>query len=132
MSITGVSQSLPTSTWSAAAQQRNDAFNALDKALGSGDLAGAQTALANVQKLAPQNGNADDPFQKDLASLSSALQSGDLSSAQSTFSTMKQAMSAHRGHHRPPGPPPSGGPPPTDGSTSSTAASATGGLDITA
>ena len=104
MSITGVSQSPAQPALNTSLQQRNDAFNSLDQALGSGDLTSAQSAFSTLQSLAPQGGKApaaggpNDPMAKDMAAVSSALQSGDMATAQSAFATLKQDMAAHKGH----------------------------------
>ncbi|HEX7760805.1 MAG TPA: hypothetical protein VF459_14965 [Caulobacteraceae bacterium] len=107
MSITGVSQSSGQTALNTSFQQRNDAFNSLDQALSSGDLASAQSAFSTLQSLAPQGGKGpppgggpggqDDPMAKDMAAVSSALQSGDLAAAQSAFAALKQDMAAHKG-----------------------------------
>jgi hypothetical protein len=140
MSITGVSQTptqLPSNT---TFQQRNDAFNSLDQALSGGDLAGAQSAFATLQSLAPKDGKspppggADDPMAKDMAAVSSALQKGDLSAAQSAFATLKSDMAAHKGHHHPKAQDADGDAASTTTSTSSDSGviDTSKGLDITA
>ncbi len=144
MSITGVSQPSGQMALNTTFQQRNDAMNSLDQALGSGDLTSAQTAFSALQSLAPQGGKApggsDSPFAKDMAAVSSALQSGDMATAQSAFATLKQDMAAHKGHHHHGGTQaPQSATTPTDGSTTSTTTTSTSGvidtsngLDITA
>ncbi len=140
MSITGVSQSAGQTAFNTTFQQRNDAMNSLDQALGSGDLTSAQSAFSTLQSLAPQGGKApggsDSPLAKDMAAVSSALQSGDMATAQSAFATLKQDLAAHKGHHHhggSQGPQASG---PTDASTTTPSTSGvidtSNGVDITA
>jgi ribosomal protein S20 len=93
-------------------------FKALQSALQSGDLSGAQSAFASLQK-AMQNksqaAGANNPSSQnsqlgnDMQSLQSALQGGDLSAAQKAFASLQQDMKsasqaagtgrAHRHHH---------------------------------
>lgn len=98
--------------WRDKMQQRKQDFDALSKALNSGDLAGAQKAFAAVQQdmQANKSGQAAtdpnrpaSPLSSDMDALSKALSSGDLAGAQKAFSTlqqdMQQARQAGRGHH---------------------------------
>jgi hypothetical protein len=75
-------------------QQRQQNFQALSQALGSGDLTAAKTAYAaltgNDANKAASNPNSP------LAQLGQALQGGDLAAAQKAFSQIK---SGH-GHHQ--------------------------------
>jgi hypothetical protein len=71
----------------------------LQNALGSGDLAGAQSAFQALQSLfqnsAAASGNStssSSPLSTDLAALGSALSSGDLSTAQSAFATVQSDL----------------------------------------
>lgn len=79
-------------------QRKSDprsSFDALSKALSSGDLSAAQSAFASLQQNAPQapfgadgNGQAS----KDFAALGKALSSGDLSAAKSAFATIQSHL----------------------------------------
>src|SRR5580704_18388407 len=76
-------------------QTRQGDLQQLGQALGSGDLASAQTAFNNIVKLG-QNGPfaSGDPFsrpqrEQDFAAIGQALQSGDLAGAQAAFSTLQ-------------------------------------------
>lgn len=87
-------------------RQRTTDFNAVGKALQTGDLAGAQTAFVSLQKDLSSSAagkNPESQTSKDLDALKNALQSGDISGAQKAFATMKQDMQkAHKsshGHH---------------------------------
>ncbi len=92
--------------------QRIQDFQALQSALQSGNLSGAQQALAAFQQDQPKSSQAvsnssassqTSPVAKDLQALQSALQSGNLSGAQQAFASFKQdvqsAGGAHRAHH---------------------------------
>ena len=89
-------------------QQRQD-FGALSKALGSGDLAGAQKAFAalqqDMQKMQQTKGAGSQAGQNsavktDMDALASALNSGDVSGAQKAFAAVQQDMkNAHKGVH---------------------------------
>jgi hypothetical protein len=83
-------------------------FKALATALQNGDLSGAQTAFAALQKNRPQRpASAQDkegtnPVEQDFNTLQTALQKGDLSAAQQAFSSIQQdfqKMGGARGHH---------------------------------
>ncbi len=81
-------------------QQRAQSFRALDQALQSGDLAGAQKAFAGIQQPGTAS-KAPQGLQNDFAALSSALQSGDLSAAQKAFATLQaDAKTARAQHHK--------------------------------
>lgn len=90
-------------------KQRGQDFKALDSALQSGDLSGAQKAFAalqtdmqNIQSSRSQQGQGqqqNSPFANDFQALSDALNSGDVSAAQKAFATLKQDMQAARQAH---------------------------------
>ena len=93
-------------------QQRAQDFKALQSALQSGDLSGAQQAFAalqNNQQTSTQAANpsgASSPTSQlatDFQSLQTALQAGNLSGAQTAFAAVKQDMQsaggAQRAHH---------------------------------
>jgi len=78
-------------------------FNALATALQNGNLAGAQSAFAALQKGQAQSASAtqmasstqtqgSSPIQKDFAALQTALQQGNLTGAQTAFATLKQDL----------------------------------------
>ena len=102
------------------AHQRRADFRALGKALESGDLAGAQSAFADLTKLLQSGGgasasdpataasaggavtassNATSPLQSDFEALAQALQSGDVKSAKSAFAQLMKDMKGVRGQH---------------------------------
>jgi ribosomal protein S20 len=135
-SINAATTAYQTSIQSTFKQRAQD-FKALQSALQSGDLSGAQQAFATLQKdrqgstqAAAGAGNASSqssPMASDIQTLQSALQSGDLSSAQSAFATLKQdlqsagaAHQAHRHHHHAQAGGASSSTGQTSGSTSST------------
>jgi len=122
MSISSITPNTSSlEAWQNTVQQRRQDFSQLAQALQSGDLAGAQTAYANLQSLQqnsqtgsnPTSGASGNPLQNDFAALGQALASGNLSQAQSDFaqlqSDFKSALqnaagslgigAAHRGHH---------------------------------
>lgn len=83
-------------------------FKALATALKNGDLSGAQTAFAALQKNRPQSPasaqgtDGTTPVEQGFNSLQTALQKGDLASAQQAFSSIQQdfqKMGGARGHH---------------------------------
>jgi hypothetical protein len=100
MSVSCVSSS--TNTYQPNVQsnfkQRQQDFQNLASALQSGDLTGAQTAFAALQKfqqgrqtLSGQQGStATNPISTDFTALGTALQSGDISGAQSAFATLQK------------------------------------------
>ena len=77
-----------------------DDFSSLEKALNSGNLAGAQSAFAKIQTDG-KNVNAPAPDgNSPLKGIQDALQAGDVSGAKKAFDTLKQQMpSVHRGKH---------------------------------
>jgi|HubBroStandDraft_4_1064222.scaffolds.fasta_scaffold223323_2 hypothetical protein len=75
----------------------------LGQALGTGDLAGAQTAYNNIAQLG-QNGpfSSGNPFsnstrEQDFTAIGSALQSGNLTAAQQAFSNLKSTFQNNNG-----------------------------------
>jgi len=91
--------------WQTQRKQRNQDFKALQSALQSGDLTGAQQAFANFQQDAPSSSPAGKKTQNtqavaDFQSLQSALQTGDLNAAQKAFASWQQDLqSAGKAHH---------------------------------
>ena len=105
-SISGISNLNPID-WQNTFAQRKQAFDALEKALQSGDLAGAQKAYASLQQMQPsgtqnqagQQGNPNS-LKSDFDALGQALQSGDVKSAQDAFSKLQQDIQkTPHGHH---------------------------------
>ena len=114
-SINGVSsagsnyQTNAQSPW----QQRANDFKALQSALQSGDLSGAQQAFANLQQdgqgFSPASAKTSTAAASAVSSqgavaiqaLQSALSSGNLSAAQQSFATLKQDMqnAGRTSHH---------------------------------
>jgi hypothetical protein len=129
MSIGSVTPNLAVSG-SHQRPERQD-MEALQQALKSGDLAGAQQAFAQLKQdfHAAHNGRAlwqtgvSDTLKQDLQQLQSALKSGDLAGAQSAFLQFKADFKSQQG---PPKEPPVGG-----GNTKPTPV-ATGGVDVLA
>jgi len=79
-------------------QTRHTDLQQLGQALGSGDLAGAQTAYGNIVALG-QNGpfSGGNPFvfknrEQDFSAIGQALQAGDLAGAQQALSTLKSTF----------------------------------------
>jgi len=120
MAVTSVSstagglQNIDPGKLSALKQRRED-FQALTKALGANDLAGAQKAFASLQqdmqaiqknRAGPQSGPSG--MQDAIDALGKALSAGDLSGAQQALATLKhdfQNMTQNKagpvhGHHR--------------------------------
>lgn len=96
ISAASLSQYVLSSSNSTQLQQ---ALQALQNALASGDLNGAQSAFQTVQKLnqgleAASGSSASNSSQlsTDLAALGSALSSSDLSTAQSAFATLQSDL----------------------------------------
>jgi hypothetical protein len=107
-------------------------IKALATALKNGDLSGAQTAFAALQKNRPQppaaaqGADGTNAVEQDFNTLQTALQKGDLASAQQAFSSIQQdsqKMGGAHGHHHHHG----GG-----GATSATPATTTDTTDTTA
>ena len=100
MSVSSAASSTQLSQWA----QRKTLFDQLGQALQKGDLQGAQTAFAALQKSAPglsasQSGQGN-ASQSPFTALADALQKGDLAGAQQAFSQIQQARGHHH-HHRP-------------------------------
>jgi hypothetical protein len=96
ISAASLSQYVLSSTNSTQLQQ---ALQALQDSLASGDLDGAQSAFQTVQKvnqnLATASGSGPSSTSQlttDLTTLGSALSSGDLSAAQSAFTTVQNDL----------------------------------------
>jgi hypothetical protein len=88
-------------------QTRQSDLQQLGQALGSGDLAGAQTAYNNIVQLGQGGPFASgDPFsrpqrEQDFAAIGQALQSGDLAGAQAAFSTLQSTFQRGTGTQNP-------------------------------
>jgi len=81
-------------------------MQAIQTALQSGDVAGAQDAFAKLKDMQQQreskkgsSNNGSNPMQKDMQSLQDALGSGNLQDAQNAFAQLQTDMKAHGGHH---------------------------------
>jgi hypothetical protein len=89
-------------------QARQSDLQQLGQALGSGDLASAQTAYNNIVQLGQSGPFASgDPFsrpqrEQDFAAIGQALQSGDLAGAQAAFSTLQGTFQRGAGALNPP------------------------------
>ena len=89
-------------------QTRQSDLQQLGQALGSGDLAGAQTIYNNIVALGQSGPFAGgNPFLKnqreqDFTTLGQALQSGDLAGAQQAFSTLESTFQRGTGAQDPP------------------------------
>ncbi len=89
-------------------QTRQSDLQQLGQALGSGDLAGAQTIYNNIVALGQSGPFAGgNPFLKnqreqDFTTLGQALQSGDLAGAQQAFSTLERTFQRGAGAQDPP------------------------------
>ena len=89
-------------------QTRQSDLQQLGQALGSGDLAGAQTAYNNIVQLGQGGPFASgDPFsrpqrEQDFAAIGQALQSGDLAGAQAAFSTLQSTFQRGTATQKPP------------------------------
>jgi hypothetical protein len=116
MSIGAVGTSLAISPGTQQRPERQD-MEALQKALSSGDLAGAQQAFAQFKQdfHAAHHGRAlwqtavPETLKQDLQGLQSALKSGDLSGAQQAFAQFKSDFQTVQAARREP--PVSGGGP---------------------
>jgi ribosomal protein S20 len=91
-------------------RQRANDFQALAKALKSGDLEAAKEAFASLQANAPKgpppgDGPGRGKIKSDFAALAEALESGNIEDAKAAFETLqkdlKAARAAHGHHHRP-------------------------------
>ena len=89
-------------------QTRQSDLQQLAQALGSGDLAGAQTAYNNIVQLGQSGPFASgDPFsrtqrEQDFSAIGQALQSGDLAGAQTAFDTLQSTFQRGAGAQNPP------------------------------
>jgi len=110
MSIGAVTGSIHTPPGGKFSAERQDMM-ALQNALATGDLAGAQQAFAQFKQdfHAAHNGQAlyqtgvPDVLKQDLQGLQSALKSGDLAGAQQAFAQFKQDFqSLQRARREPP------------------------------
>jgi len=116
MSIGSIGAVASSVAVSSVAHQRRADFHALGLALQNGDLAGAQSAFADLAKLLQSNGQSTSatasgtgsstpvpgtgsPLQADFEALSKALQAGDISTAKSAFGQLMKALKAARGQH---------------------------------
>jgi len=110
VSAIGSSQGVDQTEMTKRMAQGKKDFEALQKALDSGDLDAAKSAFATMKKNrpsgpppgAPPGGGSSDGQGKggpdsDFASLESALSSGDISAAKKAFETIKTNMKNH--HH---------------------------------
>ena len=148
MAISGVSSTInayQSNVQSTYKQRQQDVQN-LASALQSGDLPGAQTAFAALQKLRPggqtrngQQGNSStSPISRDFSALGNALQSGDIAGAQSAFATLQKDVQSlqhgqggspvggHHHHHHHGGRTPEGTATPVSPSASSGTSTSTG------
>jgi ribosomal protein S20 len=96
ISAASLSQYVLSSSNSTQLQQ---ALQALQDSLASGDLNGAESAFQTVQKLnqnlataSGSNPSSSSQLTTDLTTLASALNSGDLSTAQSAFATVQNDL----------------------------------------
>ncbi len=84
-------------------QTRQTDLQQLGQALGTGDLAGAQTAFQAIAQLGQGGPFANgDPFansqrEQDFTAIGQALQSGDLAGAQQAFSALKATLEKNNG-----------------------------------
>jgi hypothetical protein len=111
MSTSAVSSSSLNQQLQQYFQTRQSDLQQLGQALGSGDLARAQTAFNNIVTLG-QSGPVPggDPFfinqrEQDFTAIGQALQSGDLAGAQQAFSTLKSTFNRGVGTPAPVTPP---------------------------
>jgi hypothetical protein len=95
MSTTAVSNTTPTQQLQQYFQTRRSDLQQLGQALGSGNVAGAQTAYSKIVSLGQKGPFAGgNPFyltqrEQGFQAVGNALQSGDLAGAQQAFSTLK-------------------------------------------
>ncbi len=91
-------------------RQRANDFQALAKALESGDLEAAKEAFASIQANAPKGpppgeGSGREKIKAGFEALAEALESGNIEDAKAAFETlqkdMKAARAAHGHHNRP-------------------------------
>lgn len=97
-------------------------FDKLEKALATGNLADAKSALSDLRQSAPaRKGQSADAVAEKIEALGKAVDSGDLQAARSAMSELRQTESSRQPGRGAPsggpqGAPPSGGPPPSRGS----------------
>ena len=99
MSISGVSSSSVSYPLTQQDSQRQN-LQALVKAIGTGDLAGAQQAYSAFTD--PSNGDAPDPnspLGQALTQIGKDLQSGDIGAAQQALSALRSQTRGHHHHH---------------------------------
>ena len=114
MNVSNVSTAINLDQAAGAQNSLRKDFRALQSALASGDLSGAQQAFATLQTDKPKLAQAlsgsnstsqTNPVSTAFQSLQSALQSNDLSGAQSAFTSLTQALQSvqkpHQHHHHP-------------------------------
>ena len=95
MSTTAVSNTSPTQQLQQYFQTRHSDLQQLGQALGSGDVAGAQTAYSKIVSLGQKGPFAGgNPFyltprEQDFKAVGTALQAGDLAGAQQAFTALK-------------------------------------------
>ena len=104
MSISAIgSSSTDQASAYAANQQRMKAFKTLSSAVQSGDLAGAQKALATFQQGMPgatQNAfGQNSTISTDFTNLADAINSGDAAGAQKALATLQKDMQKVHGQH---------------------------------
>lgn len=106
-SITSASSSTQQTQWSQRRSEFRQQFEALGKALQSGDLEAARKAFDALKQMeAPANGarmpeSGNSSRQSGFEALGQALQSGDLNAARQAFAHIQQAGGHHHHHARP-------------------------------
>jgi ribosomal protein S20 len=117
MNVSKTTSNTAPPDFQAIRSQFKQSMTKLSSALDSGDVSGAQSALASLKPKNAPAGAADDnnPIAKAFSSVSSALDKGDMSGAKAAFSSLKSELK-NAAAQRPPGPPP--GPMPDDASNS--------------
>jgi hypothetical protein len=115
MEISPVSSaSYPSAETEAPFAKAKPAFEALSRALESGNLSDARAAMAQLKKSLPPKAVRDgNPISKKMEALSKALETGDIKAAQTAFTDIqKTLMQKPAGESvkptRPSGPPPGG------------------------
>ncbi len=95
MSISAISSSTSTyqTTQTNPFAKFKEDFDALGKALKSGNIDDAKKAYAQLQKDMPSNSGSNNPMSSDLQTLGKALDSGNLTAAQDAYSTIQEKMS---------------------------------------
>lgn len=103
MSVSTIASSYSSYQTTGSHKHRTQELEALQQALQSGNLSGAQQAFSQLQQNAP-SGGAGDAVITDISALGTALSAGDISSAQTAFATLQQDI-----QNAPPLPPPGAG-----------------------